>query len=75
MAEKDWRDDLISDLRSIGLIKDCCLGCGRPVDEDCGCPAGTSVSVMTDALSPEAKKKFDALWENEKNNNQSVKSG
>ncbi len=63
MAENDWRDDLIADLRAIGLIKDICLGCRHPLDDDCGCPAGSSISVMTDALSPEAKQKFDELWD------------
>jgi hypothetical protein len=48
----------VSDMRSIGLLTEMCLGCRKV---DCGCPCGSSTSVDHSKLSPEASSALSVL--------------
>lgn len=57
---RTWKDDLIDDLRAIGVVDEVCLGCGR-VDCD-GCPCGTSTSVIHAKLEAGTAEKLRQIW-------------
>jgi len=60
----DWRDLLIADLRTAGVVRSRCLGCGK---FDCtGCPCGSGDAIDLEALAPAAANSLRMLYRRRK---------
>jgi hypothetical protein len=57
--ELGWLRRLVRDLRTIGVVGEACLGCGKVICD--GCPAGTGTMIVPASLSVEARKRFEDL--------------